>query len=688
MDINNPGQGSFANTDKIQLLSANEETPEVPPGGGAGDIVNPIVPDGSNDEPYYQSIWEGQEIDSAVGKILDGEISDARNEAVLAASNAAQSADEASQSADEAESSANTAKQYSGKPPKPQDGTWWIWNATTQQYVDSGISSTLTIKHSYTSVEAMNADFANTEENDLAIISGSTEDVDTAKLYIHPENGTQWKYLSDLSGIQGPPGEDGTSGKSAYQQAVEGGYTGTEAEFNAILDSLKLLNIDEYHLQWNGTNSSGKPAFTISDSRMVNAVPVKIYDTEMAFYEGGRFWVGDHIVSGISTPVQNTDAANKKFVEDTVANAVGSDIIQGTSVVIGPNTSAANNGAYSSTVIGDGAKDLYGYGSIAIGHSVKTNGFGAVALGSYAYAAELGSIAIGIAAAGCYFGSVAIGRNSVSSGSYSTAMGGNSRASGNYSIGIGHNAAANNSGSVAIGNGAASDGDMSIVIGDSASGSYSYSAAIGYHAVASAPYSIAIGCYAACYGGKCVAFGPDSQIGSNDWNAIQLGSTDLSALRCAVSLSVTSDIRDKTGVVPIEDGAIKLLEKITPISYFRNPRAAYIDIQNLSETDAENRRKFGLCEYDREAHAAGEKKGARRRVGVSAQQVQEALEEVYGSSDYANIVNDNLYDVAPEEIPNGVENQLTVSYEEFVPFLIKAVQELSSRVKELEGSKK
>ena len=39
----------------------------------------------------------------------------------------------------------------------------------------------------------------------------------------------------DLGRVVGPPGEDGTPGKSAYAVAVEAGYTGTEAEFASIL---------------------------------------------------------------------------------------------------------------------------------------------------------------------------------------------------------------------------------------------------------------------------------------------------------------------------------------------------------------------------------------------------------------------------------------------------------------------
>ncbi len=103
-----------------------------------------------------------------------------------------------------AETAAEEAKQYSGKPPKPEGGTWQIWNAATQTYEDSGVSSSLTINHSYPSVAAMEADFPNTKKNDLAIISAGVEQEDTAKLYIN--NGERWVFLADLSGVQGAPG--------------------------------------------------------------------------------------------------------------------------------------------------------------------------------------------------------------------------------------------------------------------------------------------------------------------------------------------------------------------------------------------------------------------------------------------------------------------------------------------------
>ena len=62
----------------------------------------------------------------------------AAEQAEQLAQDAANSADQAAKSADEAAESAQSAQQYSGKPPRIQNGTWWIWNAGTQQYEDTG----------------------------------------------------------------------------------------------------------------------------------------------------------------------------------------------------------------------------------------------------------------------------------------------------------------------------------------------------------------------------------------------------------------------------------------------------------------------------------------------------------------------------------------------------------------------
>lgn len=105
-------------------------------------------------------------------------------------------------------------------------------------------------------------------------------------------------------------------------------------------------------------------------------------------------------------------------------------------------------------------------------------------------------------------------------------------------------------------------------------------------------------------------------------------------------------------------------------------------VDYLTETDHKNLAKYGFCRYDKAAHAAGGLKGSRRRVGFLAQQVQSALQEVYGSASYANLVNDNLFDF--DNVPEEIESTLAMNYEGFIPFIIKAFQELETRVSTLE----
>ncbi|MFQ7452936.1 MAG: hypothetical protein ACLRNQ_17730 [Flavonifractor plautii] len=66
-----------------------------------------------------------------------------KEDAEAARTAAEQAKADALDSAAEAAGSAAKAVQYSGKPPKPQNGTWWIWDAETGAYYDSQISCEL-----------------------------------------------------------------------------------------------------------------------------------------------------------------------------------------------------------------------------------------------------------------------------------------------------------------------------------------------------------------------------------------------------------------------------------------------------------------------------------------------------------------------------------------------------------------
>ena len=68
----------------------------------------------------------------------------AKTAAEAAKTDAEDARDKAKTSETSAAASALSAQQYSGKPPKPQDETWWIWDASQQKYVDTGIGCELT----------------------------------------------------------------------------------------------------------------------------------------------------------------------------------------------------------------------------------------------------------------------------------------------------------------------------------------------------------------------------------------------------------------------------------------------------------------------------------------------------------------------------------------------------------------
>ena len=204
--------------------------------------------------------------------------------------------------------------------------------------------------------------------------------------------------------------------------------------------------------------------------------------------------------------------------------------------------------------------------------------------------------------------------------------------------------------------------------------------ALCYNAYNAGNAAIAIGYSAKVDGADSTALGSNASVAGD--RIMQLGSnTALSSLKCKVSLTTGSDERDKIDIEHIHD-ALSFIKYLKPIQYVTNMREKYL---SDDEEQQELYRTYGLCDYDREAHAAGTLKGERKRVGLLAQEIQAALANVYGSADYANIVNDNLHDYDNRsEIPECVESVLTVAYERFIPFLIGAINELTERVETLE----
>lgn len=150
----------------------------------------------------------------------------------------------ATEKASEAAQSAATAKQYSGNPPIVKNGNWWIWNAEAGEYEDTGKRAVLGFDKTYTSYDEMEADKANQSAMTTAIISSDVDDPYNAQLYIH--DGTNWQYLTDLSGFTGV-------GVESIAQTSGNHAPGTTDVYTITLTDGRTYSISVY----NGLNGEG-----------------------------------------------------------------------------------------------------------------------------------------------------------------------------------------------------------------------------------------------------------------------------------------------------------------------------------------------------------------------------------------------------------------------------------------------
>lgn len=345
---------------------------------------------------------------------------------------------------------------------------------------------------------------------------------------------------------------------------------------------------------------------------------------------------------------------------------------------------------------------------------------GSIAIGSETTSTENYSVAVGSAVSSREY-SVAIGRSAEASET-STALGARTQSLGGMATAVGANSVALGSWATALGANSKSLGDWATAVGSNSKALGNWSTAVGANACALGRWSTAIGTHAST--------------SENESYVIKLGDSNISEIRSyKTSITYASDIRDKTDIEFI-DKALEFINSIQPIRYVYNFREKYLkkaketpeyeeiteevvledEFVTITETNergeeitvqkprviqikkkvekeltdeqrrqnevVNNRKKYGLSDYDTEAHEKGLKKGNRKRVGISAQQVEEVLKKLYDTDNYANIVNDNFHDL--NDIPEGVESVKSANYEGFIPFLIGAVQELSQKVNDLE----
>jgi len=154
-----------------------------------------------------------------------------------------------------------------------------------------------------------------------------------------------------------------------------------------------------------------------------------------------------------------------------------------------------------------------------------------------------------------------------------------------------------------------------------------------------------------------------------------------------------SDERDKINIEPLKN-SLDFICKLDAIKYNLNTRTRYnfnLKLKRdspdkpLTPQDIENntiieKRGFGEIGYDKVAHASGIKADTCKSAGLSAQEIEKALEEVYGDKHYVHIVRNSC---AEDKLPEGVESRKSVDYEQLIPFLIESIKILKSEIDEL-----
>ncbi len=294
---NNAANSSVSAENAASAASSSEMN-----AASSADTANNAAQSAENSATAAQTSYENAE-ESA------NNASNSASQAQESATNAETYATNAQESATNAAESADIAKQYSGNPAKPQNGTWWIWDAENSEYQDTGIKSVLSIVKSYPSIQAMEDDKDNMEEGDLVIIASNTEDVDNSKLYVH--NGTDWVYLSDLSGLQGV-------GIANIERTYGDGTAGSLDVYTITLTDNREFTFTVY----NGTDGLGTGDMSKStyDTKNRNTDIFDYADTELA----KKADLVDGKVPTEQLPEMDYIPSNEKGVTDGVAT-LGTD---------------------------------------------------------------------------------------------------------------------------------------------------------------------------------------------------------------------------------------------------------------------------------------------------------------------------------------------------------------------------
>ena len=191
---------------------------------------------------------------------------------------AAGSADDARDSADAAAKSEQSARDYAGKPPKVEGGTWRVWDALGQSYTDTGVKAYTTPRGAY------DPETAYTLLDVVGYGGASFLALQDVQGVAPSDDGIHWMALAEK-------GDQGASFTRLEKTAGTGapGTTDTYTAYNSEDQAAGTIQV------YNGMDGLGA-----GDFKADGTVPMT-----------GDLQMAQHRVTGVADATENDDAVNK-----------------------------------------------------------------------------------------------------------------------------------------------------------------------------------------------------------------------------------------------------------------------------------------------------------------------------------------------------------------------------------------
>lgn len=283
-------QWAYENTDDWKdILDINDLRSEIV--SQTLDEANAAKTGAETAQGKAESAQEAAESAQTAAETAKGLAETAASDAASSAGAAEGSAGSAASSAQSAAQSAKSAMEYAGKPSKVEDGTWRVWNAASQAYIDTGVKA-------YTN--PMGAYDPDTAYSLLDVVSYEGASYLALKDVqgVAPSNdGTNWMLLTEK-------GDTGLAVGSVVKTGGTGAPGTTDTYTVYLTDNTPVGTITVY----NGKDGNG-------DFKADGSVPMT-----------GTLQMGGHKLTGLAEGTADTDGVNKGQMDAAIAALTGEDI--------------------------------------------------------------------------------------------------------------------------------------------------------------------------------------------------------------------------------------------------------------------------------------------------------------------------------------------------------------------------